>query len=92
MHQIHAEIPGTNFAHQRVHVRAIHIEQAAFGVKNVGDLVNLLLEDAQRVGIGEHQRGHIFIHLRFEAGINHSAGDSISDSRWHSRPWPRSQD
>ena len=75
VHHVHAEISGAHFADQRVHVGAVHVEQAALGVHDVGDLVNLLLEHAQRVGIGEHQRGDVFVHLRFERGdIHHAAG------------------
>ena len=34
-----------------------------------------LLEDAEGVGVGEHQRGHVFVHLRCERGqIDHAAG------------------
>jgi len=36
--------PGPRFCNQRVHVGAVHVEQAAFGVHEFGDLVNLLLE------------------------------------------------
>ena len=74
MHHVDAEIAGTNFTDQRIHVGAVHVKQAALGMHNVGDLVDLLLEHAQRIGIGQHQRGNIFIHLRFQRGnIDHSA-------------------
>ncbi len=67
--------PGRTFADQRIHVRAVHVEQRALGVQQVGDLVDLLLEDAERVGIGEHQRGDIFVHLRFERrDVDHAGG------------------
>ena len=93
VHHVHAEIAGTDFAHQRVHVGAIHIEQAAFGVHDFGDLVDLLLEHSQRVGIGEHERSDVFVHLRGQRGhIHHAAGHSISNSRPHSRPSPQSRD
>ena len=74
VHHVHAEIAGPRLADQRVHVGAVHVKQAAFGVHDVGDLVNVLLEHSQRIGIGEHQRGDVFIHLRFERGdIDHAA-------------------
>ena len=69
MHHIHAEVAGPHLAHQRVHVGAVHVEQRALGVENVGDLVNLVFEDAERRRIGQHQRGGVFVHLarqRFE--------------------------
>ena len=61
--------PGPHLAHQRIHVGAIHIKQRALGVQNVGDLVNLVLENSQRRRIRQHQRRRVFINLprqRFE--------------------------
>ena len=66
VHHVHAEVAGPHLAHQRVHVGAVHVEQRALGVQNVGDLVNLVLEDAQRRGVGEHQRRSVFVHLARE--------------------------
>ena len=66
VHNVHAEVARAHFADQCVHVRAVHIEQAALGMKNVGDFVDLLLEDAERVRIGQHQGGDIFVHLRLQ--------------------------
>ena len=63
VHHVHAEVAGPRLAHQRVHVGAVHVEQRALGVQDVGDLVNLALEDANRRGVGEHQRGGLFVHL-----------------------------
>ena len=60
MHHIHAEVPRTGLAHQGVHVGAVHVEQGAFGVKYVGDLMNLALEDADGAGVGQHQRSRVF--------------------------------
>ena len=69
VHHVHAKVAGAHLAHQRIHVGAIHVEQRALGVQNVGDFMNLMLEDAQRRGVGEHQRGGFSVHLpreRFE--------------------------
>ena len=66
VHHVHAEVAGPHLAHQRIHVGAIHVHQRAFGMQHVGNLVDLLLEDAEGVGIGEHQRGNIIVHLRFQ--------------------------
>ena len=75
VHHVHAEIAGANLAHKRVHVGAVHVEQAAFGVHDVRDLVDLLLEDAQRIGIGKHERGHVLVHLRRQRGhVHHALG------------------
>ena len=88
VHHVHAEIAGADFADQRVHVGAVHVEQAALGVHDVGDLVDLLLEDSQRVGIGEHERGDVFVHLRRQRGhVDHAVRvrlqilDRVADHR-----------
>ena len=62
VHHIHAEIAWTGDAYQRVHVRAVHIEERSLGVQDFRDLWNTLLEDTQRLGIGDHQRGDISGH------------------------------
>ena len=75
VHDVRAEISGTDFAHQGIHVRAVHVEQRSLGVEHVGDLVDLLFEDTKSVGISQHQRGDVFVDLRFERReIDHSGG------------------
>ena len=59
VHDVHAEIAGARLADERVHVGAVHVEERALGVEDVGDLVDLALEDAERVRVGEHQRGDV---------------------------------
>ena len=66
VHHVHAEVAGAGLAHQGVHVGAVHVEQRALGVEDLGDLVDLALEDANRRGVGEHQRGGLFVHLARE--------------------------
>ena len=61
MHHIHAKITRPRLAHQRIHVRAIHVQQRALRMQNVRNLVNLALEHANRRRIRQHQRGGIFI-------------------------------
>ena len=74
VHYVDAEIAGANFADERIHVCAIHVKQATLGVKNVGNLVDFLLEHAKSIRIREHERGDIFIHLRFQRGdVDHAA-------------------
>ena len=73
VHHINAEVARTRLADQRVHVGAIHIKQPAFFVQDVGNFMDLLLKNSQRVGIGQHQAGDIFIHLCFQrADIDHA--------------------
>ncbi len=75
VHDVGAEIAGTHLAHQGVHVGAVHVHQRALGMQHVGNLMDLLLEDAQGVGIGEHQRGDVFVHLRFQRRhVDHARG------------------
>ena len=59
VHHVHAEIPRPGLAHQGVHVGAVHVEQGALGVENVGDLVDLALEHADGAGVGQHQRRRV---------------------------------
>jgi hypothetical protein len=68
VHHVHAEIAGTRDAHQRVHVGAIHVEQRALAMQDFGSLDDARFEDAQRVGVGDHQAGHIFRDGFFERG------------------------
>ena len=63
VHHVDAEVAGADLADQRVHVGAVHVEQRALGVEDVGDLVDLVFEDAERGRVGEHQRGGVFVHL-----------------------------
>ena len=45
-------------------------------MQDVGDLVDVLFEDAERVGIREHQRGDVFVHLRRQRGdVDHAAAN-----------------
>ena len=62
VHHVDAEIAGTRDAHQRVHVGAIHVEHGALRVQDLGHVDDVLFEHAERVGIGHHQRGDVFIH------------------------------
>ena len=62
VHHVDAEVAGARLAYERVHVGAVHVEQRAFGVQDVGDAVNLALEDADGGGVGEHERGGVLVH------------------------------
>ena len=60
MHYVNAHVARSRDASEGVHIRAVHVEKGALAVKNVGDFRDARLEDAQRGGIGNHQRGNIF--------------------------------
>ena len=73
MHHVHAKVARPRLAHQRIHVRAIHIQQRALRMQNVRNLVNLALEHANGRRIRQHQRGGILIHHPLQLGdIHHS--------------------
>ena len=59
VHDVHAEIARPRDAHQRVHVGAVHVEQRALAMQDFGGLDDARFEDAQRVGVGDHQAGHV---------------------------------
>src|ERR1700758_2928900 len=61
MHHVHTEISWTDLADQRVHVGAVHVKKAALRVENRGDFVDVLFEDAEGVGIREHQSCDTFV-------------------------------
>ena len=73
VHHVHAKITGTSPADQRIHVGPIHVEQGALGVENVGNLMNLALEDADGAGVGQHQCSGVFgDHLLQLADVDHA--------------------
>jgi len=89
VHHVHAEVPGTGLADQGIHVGAVHVEQGALGVEDVGDLMNLTLEDANGAGIGEHQRGRVFADNPLQLGdINHCPAHWSAGSPPGTRRWP----
>ena len=72
-HAVHAEVAGPCFADERVHVRAVHVEQRALGVEDAGDLVNVGLKHADGRRVGEHQRRGIFVDELLERGqVDHA--------------------
>ena len=73
VHHIDPEVARTRLAHQRIHIRAVHVEQRALRMQDVRDLVNLALEDANRRRIGQHQRRGILIHDALQLGEIHHA-------------------
>ncbi len=47
--------PGRTVAHDRVEVRAVVVERRPDRVDDLGDLLDVRVEDPQRVGVGQHQ-------------------------------------
>ena len=75
MHDVDAEVAGAGLADEGVHVGSVHVEEGALGVEDVGDLVDLGLEDADGGGVGEHEGGGVFVDEAFELGdVDHALG------------------
>ena len=73
VHDVDAEIAGACDADERVHIGAVHVDEAAFVVHDAADLANVFFEDADGVGVGDHETGHIVGHgLREGFEINHA--------------------
>ena len=62
MHHIKAHIAGAYLAHDGVEVGAVIIAKAAGVLDDLGDLQNVLIENTQSVGVGQHQAGGVFAH------------------------------
>ena len=73
VHHVRAKVARPHLAHQRVHVRAVHVQQRALRMQDVRNLVNLALEYADGRRVGQHQRGRIFIHHALQLGDIHHA-------------------
>ena len=54
VHHIEAEVAGTDDAGERVHVCAVPVNQPAAISRQLHHLLDVFLEQAQRVGVGDH--------------------------------------
>ena len=61
MNDVDAHVAGSGDAYQRVHVRAIHVYQPAGVMHDAANLLDVSFEQAERVGIGQHQARHIAV-------------------------------
>ncbi len=57
VHDVEAHVARAADAHDRVQVRAVVVERGAGVVDDAGDLLDVGVEEAERVGVGEHQAG-----------------------------------
>ena len=64
VHHVGAEIAGPRDAQNGVHVGAVEIDQSAGVVHQLGDVADLPVEHAQRVGVGDHEHGRLLVELR----------------------------
>ncbi len=56
--------PGPRLAHDRVEVRAVVVERRPDRVHERGDLLDVRVEDPERVGVREHQARDVVVDLR----------------------------
>ena len=63
VHDVEAHVPGPADAHDRVEVGAVVVERGAHVVDDPGDLLDPVLEQPERRGVGEHQAGHVVVGL-----------------------------
>ena len=74
VHDVDAEIARARDANESVHVGAVHIDEAAFVVHDAADFANVLFEDADGVGVGDHETSHIVGHGLVEGfEVDHAA-------------------
>ena len=63
MHDVEAHVARAADAHDRVQVGAVVVERRADAVDDLGDLLDLGLEQPERRGVGQHQAGDVLVGL-----------------------------
>ena len=63
VHDVEAHVARPRDAHHRVEVGAVVIQRRAHPVHDRRDLLDVLIEQPERVGVGEHQAGHVGVRL-----------------------------
>ena len=73
VHHVDPEVAGPRDAEQRVQVGAVAVDQPAPGVHDLRDPRDVLLEEAERARVGDHQRRDLGRHaLRDLLGMQHA--------------------
>src|SRR5689334_17294485 len=54
VHHVEAQVAGTDDTEQGIEVRTVTVHQAAAVVNELNDPFNVLIEEAERVRVGEH--------------------------------------
>ena len=83
MDHVDAHIAWSSNANERVHVRAIHVNEATCVMNDLTDLLDVSFEQAQRVRIGEHQSGDVALRTKFAQVIEISQTFSSRLNRLH---------
>ena len=68
VHHVEAHVAGPRHPDQRVEVGAVVVQQRAGVVGEPRDLEDVLLEDAEGVGVGHHHRGDVLVEVGGEVG------------------------
>ena len=63
MHDVEAHVAGPRDAADRVQVRTVVVHERAHAAEDVADLFDVLVEEAERRGIREHQAGGVLVDL-----------------------------
>ena len=63
VHDIEAHVAGPRDADQRVEVRTVVVEERTGVVRQLRDLQDVLLEDSERVRVGQHDRGDVRVEV-----------------------------
>ena len=82
VHDIEAEHAGLDLTEQRVHVRAVHVHQAAAVVNGLNDFEDAGVEDAECAGDGDHHASDGVVAggaQRFEVDIAVVVGGQFDD-------------
>ena len=73
VHDVEAHVARPDHAQQRVHVGAVVVEQAAAVMDQPGDFPDVTLEEAQGVGVREHDAGDVRTEERLQRVHVHEA-------------------
>ena len=75
VHDVEPHVPGPAATEDRVQVGPVVVQEAADAVDRGGDLLDLLLEETERVRVREHQPGDRVVHeLRERPHVDEPAG------------------
>ncbi|MPN24717.1 hypothetical protein SDC9_172119 [bioreactor metagenome] len=61
VHHVEPHVPRAGDAQDGVHVGAVVIQQAARFMHHVRDFSDIGIKQPQRIGVGQHESGHLFI-------------------------------
>ena len=67
VHEVHSDVPHADDSHHSIHVGPVHIDQPTLGVNNLGNGLDVLLEQTQGIGVGNHDARRVFIHDRLNS-------------------------